>query len=82
MNKKQLLSTYKKIDAMDQSDTASTEKASLYRSEYDERLIKDFHYAKFQKNLDNAQKSKALKELLEKEHWDETDTKKLLESLR
>jgi hypothetical protein len=82
MNKKQLLNTYKKIDAMNQSDTASTEKAPLYRSEYDERLIKDFHYAKFQKNLDNAQKSKALKELLEKESWDETDTKKLLESLR
>lgn len=82
MNKKQLLNTYKKIDAMDQNKTGNAEKASLYRSEYDERLIKDFHYAKFQKNLDNAQKSKALKELLEKESWDETDTKKLLESLR
>ena len=82
MNKKQLLNTYKKIDAMDQNKTGSAKKASLYRSEYDERLIKDFHYAKFQKNLDNAQKSKALKELLEKESWDETDTKKLLESLR
>ncbi|MFT6405194.1 hypothetical protein [Marinomonas primoryensis] len=82
MNKKQFLKTYKKIEAMDQRETASTEKASLYRSEYDERLIKDFHYAKFQKNLDNAQKSEALKELLEKESWDETDTKKLLESLR
>jgi len=82
MNKKQFLSTYKEIDAMDQNKTINTEKAPLYRSEHDERLIKDFHYAKFQKNLDNAQKNEALKDLLEKDSWDETDTKKLLESLR
>lgn len=82
MNKKQFLNTYKKIDSMDKSKNQNIDKSPIYRSEQDERLIKDFHYAKFQKNLDNAQKSEALKELLEKESWDETDTKKLLESLR
>ncbi|ETI62458.1 hypothetical protein [Marinomonas profundimaris] len=82
MNKKQFLNTYKKIDAMEKAETKADDKKPLYRSEHDERLIKDFHYAKFQKNLDNAQKSDALKTLLEKENWDETDTEKLLESLR
>ena len=82
MNKKQFLNTYKKIDSMNEKDPKSIEKRPIYRSEQDERLIKDFHYAKFQKNLNNAQQSKALKDLLEKEDWDEKDTEKLLESLR
>ncbi|MBD5770206.1 hypothetical protein [Marinomonas colpomeniae] len=82
MNKKQFLNTYKKIDSMDDKKSKNTEKRPIYRSEQDERLIKDFHYAKFQKNLNNAQQSEALKDLLEKEDWDEKDTEKLLESLR
>jgi hypothetical protein len=82
MNKKQFLNTYKKIDALEKGKTTNTEKPPLYRSEHDEQLIKDFHYAKFQKNLHNAQQSKILKDLLEKEDWDEKDTEKLLNSLR
>jgi hypothetical protein len=82
MNKKQFLNTYKKIDSMDDKKSKNIEKRPIYRSEQDERLIKDFHYAKFQKNLNNAQQSEALKDLLEKEDWDEKDTEKLLESLR
>jgi len=82
MNKKQFLNTYKNIDSMDKSKSENLEKRPIYRSEQDERLIKDFHYAKFQKNLYNAQKSEMLKDLLEKEDWDEKDTEKLLKSLR
>ncbi|NLQ16088.1 hypothetical protein HGG82_00440 [Marinomonas sp. M1K-6] len=82
MNKKQFLNTYKKIDALDEEKDAPTENPSIYRSKHDERLIKDFHYAKFQKNLNNAQQSQILKDLLNKENWDEKDTEKLLQSLR
>lgn len=82
MNKKQFLNTYKKIDSMDKNKPENIEKKPLYRSEQDERLIKDFHYAKFQKNLHNAKQSETLKDLLEKESWDENDTEKLLSSLR
>ena len=82
MNKKQLLNTYKKIDALEKEKPITDEKPSLYRSEHDERLIKDFHYAKFQKNLHNTQQSQALKALLEKDSWTEEDTKTLLNSLR
>ncbi|MGO2353384.1 MAG: hypothetical protein ACTH58_01470 [Marinomonas foliarum] len=82
MNKKQLLNTYKKIDSFNEKKVDSSVKPAIYRSEYDERLIKDFHYAKFQKNLQNAQKSDTLKALLNKEDWSEEDTNTLLESLR
>jgi hypothetical protein len=82
MNKKQFLNTYKKIDALDEQKIKKVEKSPLYRSEHDERLIKDFHYAKFQKNLHNTQQNEALKSLLEKTNWDEEDTQKFLESLR
>jgi hypothetical protein len=82
MNKKQFLNTYKKIDSMDKSKNQNIDKNPIYRSEQDERLIKDFHYAIFQKNLHNTKKNEALKGLLEKEDWDEKDTEKLLHSLR
>ncbi|WP_417559904.1 hypothetical protein [Marinomonas sp.] len=82
MNKKQFLNTYKKIDSLNQERTENSQKRALYRSEHDERLIKDFHYAKFQKNLHNAQQNNTLKELLEKDNWSEEDTEKLLSSLR
>jgi len=82
MNKKQFLNNYKKIDSLNQNREEATPSSKIYRSKSDERLIKDFHYAKFQKNLHNAQKSEALKELLEKEDWNEEDTEKLLNSLR
>lgn len=82
MNKKQFLNTYKKIDSLNQEKSEEAKNRGIYRSEHDERLIKDYHYAKFQKNLHNTQQNSTLKELLEKEEWDEEDTKKLLESLR
>ena len=82
MNKKQFLNTYKKIDGLNEKKTENSVKPPIYRSEHDERLIKDFHYAKFQKNLQNAQNSDTLKALLNKEDWSEEDTNTLLESLR
>lgn len=82
MNKKQFLNTYKKIDSMDKNKPDNIQGRPLYHSKQDERLIKDFHYAKFKKNLYNIQQSKTLKDLLKKEEWDEKDTEKLLSSLR
>lgn len=80
MNKKQFLNTYKTIDSLSQDQTSNSE-PSIYRSKQDERLIKDFHYARFQKNFDNIQNNDAFRDLLEKENWDTKDIQTLLESL-
>ncbi len=82
MNKKQFLNTYKKIDAMDEGKIEKPETSSIYRSKYDEHLIKEYHYAKFRKNFHNIQQSESLKHLLEKEEWSDKDTEQLLKSLR
>ncbi len=82
MNKKQFLNTYKTVDKLNKETQKTAEKPSLYRSKDDERLIKDFHYAKFQKNLHNTQQSNALKALLNKKDWSEEDTETLLAALR
>ncbi|BFM48856.1 hypothetical protein [Marinomonas sp. THO17] len=89
MIKKNFLNTYKKINQLNpQANTeskaledTSADKPNIYRSKEDERLIKEFHFAKFQKNLDNTKKNNKLKELLEKEEWNEEDVKTLLDSL-
>jgi len=54
----------------------STESITLSLKNTGRTPDKSFHYAKFQKNLDNAQKSEATKRKLEKESWDETEKKK------
>lgn len=82
MNKKQFLNTYKKIDQLDEDNDKKAENPPIYRSKQDERLIKDYHFAKFQKNRQNTQNNTALKALLEKEQWDNDDVAILLESLR
>lgn len=89
MIKKNFLNTYKQINQLNpqtnspdtSSEDTSTSKTNIYRSKEDERLIKEFHFAKFQKNLDNTKKNNKLKELLEKEEWNEEDVKALLASL-
>jgi hypothetical protein len=83
MNKKDFLKTYQNIDKLKQANVSNSESTPpLYRSPYDEKLIKDMHFAKFQKNLQQTQENNSLKQLLEKEDWDEEDTKTLLKSLR
>ncbi|SBS31494.1 hypothetical protein MSP8887_01974 [Marinomonas spartinae] len=86
MNKKDFLKTYNTINKMNLSTDAKSDSSSkepkLYRSEQDEKLIKDMHYAKFQKNLHKTQQSDEFKTLIEKEEWDEQDMQKLLASLR
>lgn len=86
MNKSKMLSAYKAVNNLKtgQSKTGSPEDQPkpLYRSEYDEKLIKEYHFAKFKKNLDLIQNSTELAELLEKEEWDEADIKKLLTTFR
>lgn len=86
MNKSKMLNAYKTVNNLKKTQVdeteASQEKPKLYRSEYDEKLIKDYHFAKFQKNLDLIQNSPELAELLEKSEWDEEDINKLLATFR
>ncbi|REG84202.1 hypothetical protein [Marinomonas pollencensis] len=83
MNKKAFLKTYQNIDKLNKTEKAESDtKPPLYRSSYDEKLIKEMHFAKFKKNLQQTQQNESLKQLLEKENWDEEDTKTLLKSLR
>lgn len=89
MIKKQFLNTYKKINQLDPNNAKNVRQdpipdeptANIYRSKEDEKLIKDFHYAKFQENLSKTKKNNKLKELIEKEDWNEEDVKALLDSL-
>ncbi|KZN14805.1 hypothetical protein [Marinomonas sp. TW1] len=86
MIKKQFLNTYKKINQLDpknvrQDPIPDEPTANIYRSKEDEKLIKDFHYAKFQENLSKTKKNNKLKILIKKDEWDEEDVKALLDSL-
>ncbi|AEF54263.1 hypothetical protein [Marinomonas posidonica] len=89
MIKKHFLNTYKKINQLNPNHTSDAghdtthdePSANIYRSKKDEKLIKDFHYAKFQENLNKTKKNNKLKELIEKEDWNEEDVKALLDSL-
>ncbi|RDL43865.1 hypothetical protein DN730_11830 [Marinomonas piezotolerans] len=86
MNKSKMLSAYKTVNNLSKESKTIDENVSnkhqLYRSEYDEKLIKEYHFAKFRKNLDQIQNNKALAELLEKEHWSDEDIKTLLAAMR
>lgn len=83
MNKKDFLKTYQNIDKLKPTPDITEEQLKpIYRSLYDEKLIKEMHFAKFQKNLQQTQDNESLKRLLEKENWNEEDTKVLLKSLR
>lgn len=86
MNKSKMLNTYKTVNNLKKSQAnepgSSPNSPKLYRSEYDEKLIKDYHFAKFQKNLDQIQNNPELAELFEKTEWNEEDIKTLLASFR
>ncbi len=86
MNRSKMLNAYKTVNNLQSKSDATTggnsQEKKIYRSEYDERLIKEYHFAKFQKNLHQIQNNKELAELLEKEDWSEEDMKTLLEAFR
>lgn len=86
MNKSKMLNAYKAVNNLKKPQTSditpSQNNPKLYRSEYDEKLIKDYHFAKFQKNLDQIQNNPELTELLEKTEWNEEDIKTLLANFR
>lgn len=86
MNKSKMLSAYKTVNNFrkeaTEADNPQDQAKPLYRSEYDEKLIKEYHFAKFKKNLDLIQNSPELAELLEKSEWDEDDIQKLLATFR
>lgn len=81
MNKKAFLKAYKDVDKLTPK-AIEPESKPIYRSEKDESLIKAYHYAKFQKNLAQAQQDSLLKELVEKDDWGEDDVQKFLSLLR
>lgn len=86
MNKSKMLNAYKTVNNLKKPQTneahSDQSPARLYRSEYDEKLIKDYHFAKFQKNLDQIQNNPEVAKLLEKPEWNEEDIKTLLASFR
>lgn len=86
MNKSKMLNAYKTVNNLKKPQAnepdSSQNKPKLYRSDYDEKLIKDYHFAKFQKNLDQIQNNPKLSELLEKPEWNEEDIKALLATFR
>lgn len=87
MNKKAFLKAYQDINRLaGRQNDDSTKKASptskIYRSAKDEELIKNYHYAKFQKNLHQAENDPELKALVEKEEWSDDDIQRLLSLMR
>lgn len=86
MNKKAFLKAYQTINKLAEPKTqvpAEPEyQSDLYKSAEDEALIKEYHFAKFKKNLAQAQGHPELQSLINKEDWSEEDTKKLLAMLR
>lgn len=86
MNKSKMLNTYKTVNNLQTAKKTSQEEdlhaKKIYRSEYDEKLIKEYHFAKFQKNLYQIQNNRDLAALLEKDEWSEEDMKTLLAAFR
>lgn len=87
MNKKAFLKAYQTVNKLGKSEDISpiepeTYESKLYKSAKDEALIKEYHFAKFQKNLAQAQGHPDLQSLINKEDWNEEDTQKLLAMLR
>lgn len=86
MNKAKMLNAYKTVNKLKQPDltdaSETNSEPSLYRSEHDEKLIKEYHFAKFQKNLDQIQNNPELTSLMEKSEWSEEDVQRLLALFR
>ncbi len=87
MNKKAFLKAYQTINQLAEREKKVINEpepyeSALYKSAEDEALIKEYHFAKFQKNLAQAQSHPDLQSLVNKEDWSEEDTQKLLAMLR
>ncbi|TPE48735.1 hypothetical protein FJM67_12930 [Maribrevibacterium harenarium] len=80
MNRQKMLNAYRAVDKST-SGTSHPKQPSIYRSEYDEKLIKDYHFAKFRRNHAELSHNPTLKALLEKAEWDEEDVQTLLRQL-
>ncbi|TBR45096.1 hypothetical protein CBF23_000950 [Marinomonas agarivorans] len=85
MNKKAFLKAYQDVNQLaskPQQPPSEDRAAKIYRSAKDEELIKDYHYAKFQKNFHQTQNDPELRALIEKDDWSDEDTKQLLARMR
>ncbi|EAQ66926.1 hypothetical protein MED121_13400 [Marinomonas sp. MED121] len=87
MNKKAFLKAYQTVNKLAESENPQKQapepyQSNLYQSAKDEALIKEYHFAKFRKNLSQAQSHPELQSLINKEDWSEEDTQKLLAMLR
>jgi len=87
MNKKAFLKAYQTINQLAEREKQVINEpeayaSELYKSAEDEALIKEYHFAKFRKNLAQAQSHPDLQSLVNKDDWNEEDTQKLLAMLR
>lgn len=85
-SKKQFLKSYQEIDKLSKNTNAPDKKdvdnLSIYKSKEDEKIIKDYHYAKFQKNLHMANNDDTLKKLALKDEWSQDDIQDFLSILK
>ena len=81
MNRKQMLNAYQSVDKCAPDQNNKPQSAKIYRSDRDEKLIKDYHFAKFQHNRAQIAQNPVLKSLLDKEEWTENDIQMLLKQL-
>lgn len=87
MNKKAFLKAYQTVNDLAEHTKikpvqVDAYESKLYKSAEDEALIKEYHFAKFKKNLSQAQNHPDLQSLINKEDWNDEDTQKLLAMLR
>jgi 3-oxoacyl-[acyl-carrier-protein] synthase III len=79
ISKKAFLKAYQDVKKLDKEEP---EHNPIYRSKRDEELIKEYHFAKFQKNTQQLSESSEFKDLLEKENWTKEDVTRFLSQLK
>lgn len=82
ISKKAFLKTYQDINKLNKLNKNTQDHNPIYKSKRDEELIKDYHYAKFQKNAQIIAENNNLKTLLDKEEWTDEDTKEFFNQLK
>jgi len=79
ISKKAFLKTYQDINKLNKN---TQDHNPIYKSKRDEEVIKNYHYAKFQKNMHIIEKNTDLKALLDKEEWTDEDIKRFFKQLQ
>ncbi|MFT2111896.1 hypothetical protein [Marinomonas sp. 2405UD68-3] len=79
ISKKAFLKAYQDVNKLNEN---TQDHNPIYKSKRDEELIKDYHYAKFQKNAQTIAENSTLKELLQKKEWTEEDIAQFFNQLK